>query len=257
MLRVAMLALSATLAVGAIAPQDAAAQSGRERTQGRTSSDDQRRDSRIDDRVRSDGRCYDDDRRGDRDWNDDRRDGRDRNDDKGRYGGKGKDKDWDRDKDRWKHDRRDDDGCRDSERYGRYNGPGDNDRGPKFCQNGQGHPVHGTAWCRQKGWENARLRSKGWQDVVLRRPRYDARGDLSRSTLENVLGRVILGRFDTQRSRLGVHTPLYGRWIDTSFGSQLNLYAGGIQVGQVLDRNRDGRADVVLLNYGREYSYNR
>src|SRR5688500_16337366 len=101
MLRVAILALSATLAVGAIAPQDATAQSGRERTQGRTSSDDQRRDSRVDDRVRSDGRCYDDDRRSDRDW-DDRRDGRDRNDDKGRYSGKGKGKD--KDKDRWKHD---------------------------------------------------------------------------------------------------------------------------------------------------------
>ena len=27
-----------------------------------------------------------------------------------------------------------------------------NGNGPAFCRNGQGHPVHGWEWCRQKGW---------------------------------------------------------------------------------------------------------
>ena len=25
--------------------------------------------------------------------------------------------------------------------------------GPAFCRSGAGHPVHGRAWCREKGWD--------------------------------------------------------------------------------------------------------
>src|SRR5262245_55203064 len=31
-----------------------------------------------------------------------------------------------------------------------------NGKGPKFCQNGQGHPVKGMEWCREKGF------ASGW-----------------------------------------------------------------------------------------------
>ncbi|HEX6559913.1 MAG TPA: hypothetical protein VF021_10635 [Longimicrobiales bacterium] len=239
MLRVAMLALGATLTIGALAPQDAAAQTGRQRSQGRGGVIVQQ--PRSNDRVLRDGRCYDNSRV-------DRR----RGDDDDRYEGRGKGK---KDKDRYSDRRRDDD-----DRYedGRYrNGSYDPDcdqyssregKGPKFCQNGQGHPVYGMAWCRDKGFG---LRNTGWQDVILRRPRYDTRSDLGRSVLQDVLGRVVYGRFDSQRSRLGVRQPLVGRWLDTSNGSMLNLFAGGLQIAQILDRNRDGRADVVMMNYGR------
>jgi hypothetical protein len=27
-----------------------------------------------------------------------------------------------------------------------------NGNGPAFCRSGEGHPVHGWAWCREKGW---------------------------------------------------------------------------------------------------------
>lgn len=27
--------------------------------------------------------------------------------------------------------------------------------GPAFCRSGAGHPVHGWAWCREKGWDRA------------------------------------------------------------------------------------------------------
>ena len=27
--------------------------------------------------------------------------------------------------------------------------------GPAFCRSGEGHPVHGWVWCREKGWDRA------------------------------------------------------------------------------------------------------
>lgn len=237
MLRVAMLALGATLTIGAIAPHDAAAQSGRQRAQGQGDVRvDGRRNDRVynDGRVYSDGRCYDQGRY-------DRRE----NDRYERGRGKKHDRDDDDRDDRYENDRY---------RSGSYDPDCDYNRssregkGPKFCRNGQGHPVYGMAWCRDKGFG---LRNTGWQDVILRRPRYDTRSDLGRSVLQDVLGRVVYGRFDSQRNRLGVRQPLVGRWLDTSNGSVLNLFAGGLQIAQILDRNRDGRADVVLMNYGR------
>jgi hypothetical protein len=27
--------------------------------------------------------------------------------------------------------------------------------GPAFCRSGEGHPVHGMQWCRDKGWDSA------------------------------------------------------------------------------------------------------
>lgn len=225
MMKASMLALCAGLTLGAAMPGDADAQlTGRERSEaakrgGVIVPQTDRRDDRRDDR------CYDG-------RYDDRRDK--------------KDKKRDRDRDRWDncdYDRRDRDGRWDDDRYRRGSGP-------KFCQNGQGHPVHGRSWCRQKGWENANMRNTGWGDVILRRPRY-SQSDLGRSVLMDILGRTVYGRFDGQRSRLGLNSGLTGQWRDTSAGSILNLYAGGIQIGQLLDRNRDGRADVVLMNYGR------
>ena len=31
-----------------------------------------------------------------------------------------------------------------------------NDKGPKFCQNGQGHPTKGMHWCYEKGFATPR-----------------------------------------------------------------------------------------------------
>ena len=217
MLKVSMLALGASLMIGAAMPGDAAAQlSGREKSEaakrgGVIVPQTDRRDDRRDDR------CYDD-----------------------RYDGKrDKKKDRDRDNDRWSN-------CDDDRRDEHYRGG----NGPKFCQNGQGHPVHGRAWCRQKGWDNASLRNTGWGDVILRRPRYE-QSSLGSSVLEQILGRTVYNRFDGQRSRLGLDSNMTGQWRNTSNGTVLDLYASGIQVAQLIDRNRDGRADVVLMNYGR------
>ena len=238
MLKVAMLALGATLTFGAIAPQDAAAQlNGRERVNGRTTTTTRTSDRRD---ARVDSRCYDDDRDSDRDS------------DNGKYKNKNKSK---HQSGRVRttsstYDPRYDTSynCDDNGSYNTTNGKRGN--GPPFCRNGQGHPVHGMQWCRDKGWSNGySLRNVGWEDVILRR-RNVAQGDLGRSVLSDILGRVVYSRFDTQRQRLGVNQPLTGRWQETSNGTLLDLFAGGLQIAQILDRNRDGRADVVLLNYG-------
>jgi hypothetical protein len=52
-------------------------------------------------------------------------------------------------------DRRLDDVLRDRDRdviLVRNGQQGKNGNGPPFCRNGQGHPVHGRQWCRDKGW---------------------------------------------------------------------------------------------------------
>ena len=221
MLRLMMLALGASLAIGATA-HDAAAQSGRDRASG----------ARVEDRDRDNDR-----RRGVVVEQRDRRD-RDRRD--VCYDSRGRrvecrydDRDWDRDK-HGKHKNR-----------GRGNGPA-------FCRSGDGHPVYGWGWCRDKGYSGdyGRYNRVGWDDVILRRPRYSDR-NLSRGTLQDILGSVVFGRFDRQRSYLGYQQPLYGRWSESTEGAVLRLFSGTQPIAQIYDRNRDGRGDVILLYNGR------
>ena len=201
MLRLTLLALGASLAIGTATATEAAAQSGRDRAEGARRTNIPRQSDRRDDRDRNDRR-----------WDD-----------------------------------------RDSDR--RYDNGKKN--GPKFCQNGQGHPVHGRDWCRQKGYDLGGRGGYGvydrvdWDDVYMRRGRIDTRRELSRRTLEDILGRTVYGRFDRQRSRLGYNQPIYGRWVDSDAGSVLRLLSGSQPIAQIIDRNRDGRADVVLLYNGR------
>jgi hypothetical protein len=57
---------------------------------------------------------------------------------------------------------------------GRGNGKnkGGNGGGPAFCRSGEGHPVHGWQWCRDKGWDRA---NRSIWDVGSRRDRRDDR----------------------------------------------------------------------------------
>jgi hypothetical protein len=125
--------------------------------------------------------------------------------------------------------------------------------GPAFCRSGQGHPVHGRQWCRQKGYGLGNERSRDiWGDIIFRQPRdrdrrYDDR-TLSRGTLGDILGSVILGRFDSYgRTYYGSNGSLTGRWLPGSYGSGLQLYMGQIPIARLVDTNRDGRVDNVIL----------
>src|SRR5690606_36007862 len=126
--------------------------------------------------------------------------------------------------------------------------------GPKFCQNGQGHPVHGRAWCRDKGFDLGRGYTRdrwdrvSWDDVIFQRRdrRYDSR--LGSSVLRDVLGGSIYGRLDDHRRSAGYAEGLAGTWGRSGAGYVLNVFAGGVPIAQLIDANLDGRAETVLLN---------
>ena len=154
----------------------------------------------------------------------------------------------DRDRNRWEHDR---------DRRG---------NGPAFCRSGAGHPVHGRAWCRDKGWDRDDRRDRdrrwddddrwdrdrrwnrvGWGDVIFRRR--DRGNDLiSGAILRELLGDRVYGRFDDHRRGSGYDGRLDGRWDRYGNGYVLDLRAGGLPLARLIDANRDGRAEIVLLN---------
>jgi hypothetical protein len=119
-------------------------------------------------------------------------------------------------------------------------------RGPAFCRSGQGHPVHGRQWCRNKGFGLGRENSRDiWGDIIFRDRRYDNRM-MNRSVLGDILGSVVLGRFDSYgRSYYGTGS-LNGRWLDNR-ATVLQLYMGSIPFARLIDTNRDGRVDSVSL----------
>ena len=119
-------------------------------------------------------------------------------------------------------------------------------RGPAFCRSGEGHPVKGRQWCRDKGYDLGRERSRDvWGDIVYRDRRYDNR-QLSRSTLGDILGSVVLGRFDSYGREYYGSGSLNGRWLDNRT-SVLQLYMGSTPIARLIDTNRDGRVDSVSL----------
>jgi hypothetical protein len=125
-------------------------------------------------------------------------------------------------------------------------------KGPPFCANGKGHPVHGREWCQQKGWTmNTRWERAAWDDVVLRSPRRAERQPATGRTLGDILGDVVFGRVDAQRRALGVREPLTGRWTQENGMSILRVHAGGVPVAEFIGRGDDGRVELVRVNRGR------
>lgn len=156
----------------------------------------------------------------------------------------------DYDRDRY-YDRRDYD--RDRDRYVRRaaydsyirQGKG----GPKFCRTGAGHPVHGRAWCIQKGFGlggGSRWDRVNWGDAYLRNGRTS--GSVGRVGLSDIVGSMMYGRLDARRRTYGYNAPLSGRWFRTESGAPALLVSAGTQaLAELIDSNRDGRADLVLL----------
>jgi hypothetical protein len=120
--------------------------------------------------------------------------------------------------------------------------------GPPFCANGQGHPVHGPQWCRDKGWAPGGIWNRtGWGDVILRQPRRD-RGVYDNRGLGDVLGDVIFGRVNSHARGAGHGGPLSGRWLDGAQGPEFLVEAGGVAVARFLDVAAVG---TVLLRQDR------
>ncbi len=124
---------------------------------------------------------------------------------------------------------------------------------PAFCRSGAGHPVYGRQWCLEKGFGlggTYRWGRAGWDSIPLSR-RYGAGTVITQPTLAQVLGSVILGRLAERAQLLGAAGPLTGRWLTPAGGgSAVTIRAAGIPLAELVDRNGDGRADLVLLNLG-------
>lgn len=78
-------------------------------------------------------------------------------------------------------------GIVDAEAKGRGRGNGNavkaQGNGPAFCRSGAGHPVHGWAWCEQKGWARADRRSVSPdRRVIVANPLPDGRVAIPRRT---------------------------------------------------------------------------
>ena len=129
-------------------------------------------------------------------------------------------------------------------------------RGPKFCQNGQGHPTKGMRWCREKGFEprgsvrGTARRAPRWErrrveDIIFRVPRSERR----RAVVERAVLADILGpRRVRQLERVAVG-PLAARWVRPSRTVRvLQIRDRRGPLVELTDLNGDGRVDVFLAN---------
>lgn len=158
--------------------------------------------------------------------------------------------------DRDDRDRRDDDRRERTDRRDTNDRAKADRKGPPFCRNGQGHPVHGRQWCREKGFgtgvanRTARWEDRGWEDIILRAPRDTdkRRSTVDQGGLMDVLGDVVFGRLQGERNRLGGSGALEGRWLDLRDGGRvLQIRSGALPVAELTDVNGDGRVDVALV----------
>jgi len=134
-------------------------------------------------------------------------------------------------------------------------------RGPEFCRNGAGHPVHGRRWCVEKGFglghprvarrdrrDRERWERERWNDVVFSPSRYRERADLfGARVLIDIVGGRVYGRLEVVRDRMGGRYPLTARWLRTRWGERvLQVRSGPLVLAELTDLNGDGRVDMVL-----------
>lgn len=126
--------------------------------------------------------------------------------------------------------------------------------GPAFCRNGRGHPVHGWRWCVEKGWatrgyaRTARLRwdRVRWGYVRLHTPRGSGRVEWLPASA--VLDFRVVQRLHRHAVGLGLRGSLAARvFRDRRGGVSVEIRAGRLVFAEIVDRNRDGRADLVLV----------
>ena len=127
---------------------------------------------------------------------------------------------------------------------------------PAFCRSGAGHPVWGREWCLDKGFglgDGGGLwgRTTNPEDVIFRIPRTERQTELDRGGLVDVLGDIVFGRLALQSLVLGADQPLTGAWIGETDGPRvLRVRAGDLPVAELVDGDRDGDVEVLLVNLG-------
>src|SRR5687767_9368949 len=128
----------------------------------------------------------------------------------------------------------------------------DKEGSPSFCRSGAGHPVWGRQWCVDKGFGLGNDGDLRWsrvieyENVLFMRP--VTTGELTRAALVDLLGDVVVNRLAAQAITLGLIEPLAGRWIGEPTSSRVLLLSSGARpVAEVVDLNRDNRADMLLV----------
>ena len=123
---------------------------------------------------------------------------------------------------------------------------------PSFCRSGAGHPVWGRQWCIDKGFGLGTANDIRWgrtstlENVIFGNV-VDSR-TLARDALVSMLGNVVLDRLGLHAVTLGYSQPLTGVWLGEPTGPRvLQLNSGTYPVAEIVDANRDNRADVLVV----------
>lgn len=123
---------------------------------------------------------------------------------------------------------------------------------PSFCRSGQGHPVWGRQWCLDKGFGLGTQQNVRWGttrdlgDLVF--VRQVNPGTLTRDALLNLLGTVAFDRLALHALTLGYTDPLTGVWHSEASGANvLRVNSGSWPIAELVDTNRDRRADLMLV----------
>ncbi|MEO7822662.1 MAG: hypothetical protein ABIS15_03565 [Gemmatimonadaceae bacterium] len=126
------------------------------------------------------------------------------------------------------------------------------DGAPSFCRSGEGHPVWGRQWCVDKGFGLGTQQDRHWgttrnpEDLVF--GRQATQGTLARDALLSLLGPVAFNRLALHALSLGYTDPLSGAWFSEETGPNvLRVSSGSWPVAELVDTNRDRRADLMLV----------
>lgn len=128
----------------------------------------------------------------------------------------------------------------------------DDARAPSFCRSGSGHPVFGRQWCIDKGFGLGGDRETRWgstdnaSNIVFGQP--VTSGRITRDQLLGLLGDVAFNRLALHAVTLGYADPLTGVWVGDANGPRvLQLNSGSYPVAEIVDFNRDNRADRLVV----------
>jgi hypothetical protein len=127
-----------------------------------------------------------------------------------------------------------------------------NSGSPAFCRSGAGHPVWGRQWCLDKGFGLGQYQDVRWGrtstigDIIFGRTIEPGR--LTTESLLRVLGATAFNRLALHAVTLGYTEPLVGTWAtDPAEPNVLFVNAGPAPVAEMIDVNRDGRPDLMLV----------
>lgn len=123
---------------------------------------------------------------------------------------------------------------------------------PSFCRSGAGHPVWGRQWCLDKGFGLGDFQDVRWGrtttlgDIIFGRTA--TTGNLANDVLLGLIGNTAYDRLALHAMTLGYTEPLTGVWAVEPTGRRVLLVnSGPLPVAEIVDVNRDNRADLLLV----------